>query len=95
MIIYKFQFEVEGEVTIPMPKGAHILAVQVQHNSPCLWAIVDPEQPIESRTFRIFGTGHEMDVDMPHCHYIGTFQLLGGSFIGHLFEARATKGGDR
>ena len=86
MQIFKYHFEVEGEVSIPMPKGAHILTVQVQHNTPCIWAIVDPEQPIESRTFRIFGTGHEMDINITRSHYIGTFQLLDGSFIGHLFE---------
>lgn len=87
MKIYKYDFEVEGEFNILMPKGAHILTVQVQRDTPCIWAIVDPAQPIEPRTFRILGTGHEMDMDIPHSHYIGTFQLFDGSYIGHMFEA--------
>ena len=86
MQIYKYNFEVEGEVNIPMPKGAHVLTVQVQYNKPCLWAIVDPGQPTETRSFRIFGTGHEIDIEIPHHRYIGTFQMLDGQFIGHLFE---------
>ena len=87
MKIFKYTFNMAGEQDIPMHKGAHVLTVQVQNGIPCLWAIVDPEQPIENRTFRIFGTGHEMDIDIPHSHYIGSFQLAGGDFIGHLFEA--------
>ena len=88
MKIFKYHFAVEGGISIPMPKGAHILTVQVQHNTPCIWAIVDEGQPSESRNFRIFGTGHEMDIDLPLSNYIGTFQLLGGDFIGHLFEIK-------
>ncbi len=88
MRIFKYHFLVEGEVVISMPKGAHILTVQVQHDWPCIFAIVDPEKQFESRTFRIFGTGHEMDINIPYSNYIGTFHLLNGDFIGHLFETK-------
>ncbi len=87
MQIYKYEMEVDGVVDIPMPKGAHVLTVKVQHGKPCLWAIVDPDAPTETRSFRVFGTGHEMDIDIPHSHYIGTYQLFDGNFLGHVFEA--------
>jgi len=84
--IYKYPFEVQGDVEISMPAGATILTVQVQGETPCIWAIVDPEQPIAVRRFRIFGTGHPLDIEPALSRYIGTFQLLGGRYVGHLFE---------
>lgn len=88
LIIFKYTFEVDPEVEIEMPKGAHILTVQVQHGYPTIWAIVDPEQPKEIRHLRLFGTGHPLDIDPAASRYIGTFQLDMGNFVGHLFEAK-------
>lgn len=84
--IYKYPFEVQGDVEIAMPTGATILTVQVQGETPCIWAIVDPEQPIIVRHFRVFGTGHPLDIEPTLSRYIGTFQLVCGRFVGHLFE---------
>ncbi|KKN34697.1 hypothetical protein LCGC14_0791240 [marine sediment metagenome] len=86
MKILKYPFEVDGEVNIQMPAGARVLTVQVQYGSPCLWAAVVPEAPIETRSFRIFATGQKIDIDLTQAQYIGTFPLREGSFIGHLFE---------
>lgn len=84
--IYKYQLEVKDYFSIVMPKGASILTVQVQQGIPCIWAIVDPEQILmETRNFRIFGTGHPILVSAKNS-YIGTFQLQNGGFVGHLFE---------
>lgn len=84
--IFKYQFQVKGTVRIEMPKGASVLTVQTQGEAPCVWAIVDPEAEAEIRTFRLFGTGPPLDIDISRSRYIGTFQLAGGRFIGHLFE---------
>lgn len=85
--IYKYPFNVQDEIRIEMPKDASILTIQAQDEVPCIWAIVDIEQPtIEVRRFRLFGTGHPMDIEPALSRYIGTFQLLGGRFIGHLFD---------
>lgn len=84
--IFKYQFGVNDTVSIEMPKNAHVLTVQNQREVPCIWAIVDPSAETEIRTFRLFGTGHPIDIDISQSSYIGTFQLAGGQFIGHLFE---------
>ncbi len=86
MNIYKYTFEVMTYIEIKMPKGAHVLTVQTQKGIPCLWAIVEPGREEETRYFRCFGTGHPLDIDIASSKYIGTFQLDGGAFIGHLFE---------
>jgi len=88
--IYKYQFEVESYPYVEMPKGAIILTVQTQYDIPCIWAIVDDSQTVlENREFRLFGTGHIVDIDPALYRYIGTFQLLKGQFVGHLFELGA------
>lgn len=90
--IYKYPFEVQDNVEIKMPMGASILTVQVQDNNPYIWAIVWPDHPLELRRFRLFGTGHPIDMELKQLNkYIGTFQLLDGRFVGHLFETSGGK----
>ena len=86
LTIFKYPFEVTDLISIEMPKGAHALTVQTQGEIPCIWAIVDPEAPPEIRQFHCYGTGHPINIDISKTRYVGTFQLLGGRFIGHLFE---------
>lgn len=55
--IYKFPVK----TAILMPIGARIVALQVQHNVPMLWAICDTSAPTEPRLFNVRGTGFEFD----------------------------------
>lgn len=86
-VIWKFPLLTTDWQEIQMPKGADILTVQVQFGEPFLWARVDPSLPLYPCTFEVFGTGHEIDEDMcVERHYVGTYQLNGGSLIFHVFE---------
>jgi hypothetical protein len=75
-------------MTLQLPAGAEVLSVgppRDGEDKPLdLWALVDPEAPLEARTFRIYGTGH----DVPDFYglFVGTVQLYGGSLIFHVFE---------
>lgn len=82
--IYKFPVK----TAILMPVGARILALQVQHNVPMLWAICDTSAQTEPRLFNVRGTGFEFDA-ADEGAYIGTWQESGGSFVRHLFEVAA------
>lgn len=83
--IYKYQIEPQGVIAVGMPAGAKILSLQVQCDTLCIWALVDPEAEMVIRAFRMYGTGHDMDTpDLPH---VGTFQLHGGALVFHLFDA--------
>ena len=85
--IWKFPMASPEQRIIEMPKGAEILTIQVQNKIPCIWALVNPENEKEKRFFEIFGTGHDMPVDMGiERKYINTFQLNGGALVLHLFE---------
>ncbi len=86
LMIYKYPFSVTEKVILEMPKDAHILTIQSQRECPCFWAIVNPCAPVETREFRTFATGEPIDIDIQKSKYIGTFQLLNGRLVGHVFE---------
>lgn len=83
-----WKYQVNPKITkFNMPKGAEILTVQNQNGIPCIWALVNPENEEEERYFEVFGTGHDVPVDIGiERKYINTFQLEGGSLVFHLFE---------
>lgn len=81
--VFKYPLETTDEQTVHMPRGAHPLCVQVQ-GGPCLWAMVDDQQPTEPRTIRVIGTGHPIP-DADRLDYIGTYQLHGGALVFHIF----------
>jgi len=91
LTVYKYPFVVDDYVNINMPKFSRVLSVQVQgvggiNDSPCIWAIVDTDSPLEVKRFRLVGTGHPIKEKEENLEFIGTFQLLGGRLVFHLFE---------
>lgn len=84
MVIWKFEIIATDEQIVVLPKGAQILTVQMQGDTPCLWALCDKDAPKEDRRIRIYGTGHEINHAVGR--YISTFQLYGGSLVFHAFE---------
>lgn len=81
--IHKFTLEVTGEQTITAPAGCEPLSVQMQNGQLQLWCKVDTDQPTLPHKVQIFGTGH--DISKATGYYMGTFQSLGGSFVGHVY----------
>lgn len=85
--VFKYQFrDFTQRESFTMPRGADFRAVQIQNNNVCLWFEVEDSRPTEQRTFEIFGTGHELPEGV--LWYCGTFQLLNGAFVGHVYEIR-------
>jgi hypothetical protein len=83
--IYKYEFNIRDDIELVLPQGASFLSVQVQNETPCMWFKVDPSRKKIVRYFRIFGTGHPME-DSFVDKYLGTFQMMGGTLVWHLFE---------
>lgn len=87
--IWKFPLTVMDDQDVVLPKGSVILTVQVQNERPTLWAQVNPDVvEAETRRIHIVGTGHLFEV-IGSWRYIGTFQLLNGDFVGHVYEVEA------
>lgn len=88
--IYKYAVAANDTTELRMPQGAQILSVQIQHDIPCVWALVDPGAKVVTRTLRLAGTGHTLPDD-PGV-YIGTFQVHTVALVFHLFDAGETAG---
>lgn len=86
--IWKYKFEMTDEVVLEMPRNAEILTVQMQGETPMIWALVDTENNIEKRYFEIIGTGNPIPDLARHLSrkYINTFQTMEGRLVFHLFE---------
>lgn len=82
--IWKFELDTTDFQRIAMPKGATLLYVAVQRDTPCIWAEVDPEAKQFERSFAIYGTGHPMQAI--NRNYIGSYMLHGGALVFHVFE---------
>lgn len=85
--IWKFPLAVTDDQTVSMPEGARVLTVQVQYETPCLWAMVDTEKPLVDHLIHIAGTGHPLPLqNVGWGQYVGSFQRLGGSLVFHVFD---------
>lgn len=83
--IWKYELLVEDRVTIRMPFGADVLCVQMQGDKPYLWAKVNKTFSLCNRVFYVIGTGNPMPVNAKE--YVGTFQMMHGGLVFHVFEA--------
>ena len=85
MVIWKYPLQIKKVQVLQMPEGSQILCVQVQNNTPTLWACVDDSAQIVDRSILMAGTGHEFH-GFDASEYIGTVQTDGGSFVWHCFD---------
>lgn len=81
--IWKFNLQLKDEQTVKMPKDSYVVHLGEQSGRLCLWAFCDTEAPLEDRTFRIYGTGHEIKDGEGFLH-CGT--VIAGSFVWHIYE---------
>ena len=82
--IYKYPLRIKDAFSIHIHQGATPLSVQMQSATPCLWALVDPDAPMEYRAVACRGTGHPANGVRPE-DFIGTVQIHGGSLVFHFF----------
>ena len=85
--IWRYQFDITDTVEIKMPAGAEIISVQTKgaRSTPCMWAIVEPRANKETRTFKVFGTGHPIPDDLA-LKFLDTFQVEHLVLVFHVFE---------
>ena len=83
--IFKYQLGPKDLQIVEMPKGAEILCVQMQNNTPCVLALVDESLEKENRYIETFGTGHYID-NSNNRKYISTVQIFDGELVFHYFE---------
>ena len=82
--IYKYPVPVDDKFVLELPLGSMVLTVQMQKSEPQIWVLCNPDAIKVKRYFYVYGTG--MEVSEKALNYIGTFQMLAGGLIFHLFE---------
>lgn len=77
-----WKYPLERDTRIEMPEGARVVRFDVDPSGQvCVWAIVDPEIPVEPQALFIVGTGHPIPEGG---EYVDSCQQ--GPFVWHLFE---------
>lgn len=85
--VWKYPIEIIDFPVVELPRGAKVLTVQSQGEQACLWVLVDPHESVmESRLFRLVGTGHLIKRSVQELMYLGTFRVRDGDLVFHLFE---------
>lgn len=86
--VHKYPFEVAKRFDLELPGGATILRAECQRTQPCLWALVDTEEPPERVSFHLYGTGDAIDPgDAEGLEHVDTFQQ--GPYVWHLFRGES------
>ena len=92
--IYKYPLETVDTQIIEVPGifgfgnsfNKQFLCIDVQYGVPCLWCIVDTDSKSKRKIkLRIVGTGNPMPEFLGNEDYLGSYQLLDGQFVGHVF----------
>lgn len=75
-VIYKYRLPFMEQAKVNLPVGAQIIRIAGETDpltggQISLWAIVDTEAPLETRTFHLFKTGGKMPDDIGLYMYLG------------------------
>lgn len=86
-VIYKYKLLPDKRNDIELPKDSTILSSQIKNGSIVIWALVDPDLPVEKRTFLLLETGQKIpSMQGLSLSFISTIQLHLGTYVIHLFE---------
>jgi hypothetical protein len=92
--IYKYRLPFMEVSHIDMPYEANIIRVDGLDGALWVWAIVDPDAPIERREFHLFKTGAAMPDDIANFAYLGCGAIfIQMELMMYVFERRDLWGG--
>lgn len=74
--IFKYSLPVQEKFTLELPAGAKIIRVDDVAGLFWLWAIVDPDAPLEARHIECYKTGQEAPDDLGSLEYLGCCKLF-------------------
>jgi hypothetical protein len=83
MEIWKFKLMITDEQLVKMPSKSEIMDIQMQENSPVMWALCDPDTEDIDVQINLYGTGFDVhNSDIEH-EYLATVQS--GAMVWHFF----------
>lgn len=84
--VWKYIIPDTTTFTLDLPGGGEVLEVASLGNIPYLWALVTPGQPVKQQKFLNLTTGAGIREPEERLTYLGTYRVLGDSYVGHIFE---------
>lgn len=90
--IYKYVFELNDTFSIIMPgHNPKVLKIGKQEGQPkgvySMWVLVCPGSTLNTeKTFRVFGTGHDVPFDTSTSHNKYIDSIIDGVYVWHFFE---------
>lgn len=86
MIIYKYAL-VHPLMSFDLPIGARVLCVQMQHDVPMIWILLDKDETqLLPRRFVSIATGSPFDT-LHTLNYLGTV-ITSKDLVWHIFEVQ-------
>jgi hypothetical protein len=82
--IYKYLIDITDRQTIKLPADAEFLKVDVQNDTPYLWAMVNTSKQNIDYDIVIYGTGHDIR-SWETLKHIGSF-FHKNTFVWHVFH---------
>lgn len=85
--ICKYKLEVDNKQEIKIPLNSEVLCVQTQFDAPYIWVLIPDanEEKREVVSILTFGTGNRIVDNIDNYDFLGTYQLMAGSLIFHVF----------
>ena len=87
--VWKYLLTTTGYQELELPANAKLLTVHAQDEMPCLWVLVDPDERKVTQGIWIVGTGELANIEGD---YVGTFHLVAGAFVFHVFAEKNKTG---
>ena len=87
--VWKYPLPLVQFLMLELPAGAKILKVAQQGKGVFLWALGDPEAPVERVHLRVVSAGTEIVED--DAEHVESFSLPGSGFVFHVFRLPKVK----
>ena len=90
--IFKYELDKnDHKQLVSMPFDSEILCVSNQHESLCIWALVNPCNKHVNRQFTLYATGvYIKNSRLLREDYLGTVQFQDGNDVVHVFDMGIT-----
>jgi hypothetical protein len=93
LVIYKSILELDIKLddrgligSVEFPKGARVISAQLQHGVVAIWAICNPEEPVERYYLMALPTGLPTDLLTKYeTEFVATIMALNGNVVFHIF----------
>jgi hypothetical protein len=83
--IYKYILD-PNNWTVELPKNSNIISAESQGDNIVVYAIVNTEEKeLRKVEIRVFGTGHNIDINLNYYIFLDTVKMYGGTLMFHVF----------